>query len=418
MGEPAQEASPRSLECPVASFVPTVIGVGFALVALCYVVSAVWMQREHRRAPATLPPGMADLDRYELALLAGGRRRLGEVVLVQARLDGLVNVERGAGVLWRALIRFAPDALDGSPHRHPVLTSALYGALRGSRESVVLPPERLMAAAAAAAWIPTALGRLRTLGLLLAPERVGRIQGLRRAASGLQSGMVVPMALLTTMVVFFSTPLLLGKVGIFLPPAGLLGFAGSAVLLYALFHRFGEPAVVVAITCGALVYLAVSPLSLWAVALCGAWLAVYGVFAATARVCGARTRAGDGVLAAARARLPEADAWDYEQTLLAVALFGLPQVRKLARVRISLSVTATGSVPVGGLADFAEQCGQTSDSFVGSAGHGRHYNVDGGPSGFDAGGFGGDGGGGGFGGGFGGDGGGGGGGGGSSGGDG
>uniref|UniRef100_UPI000623C512 hypothetical protein n=1 Tax=Allosalinactinospora lopnorensis TaxID=1352348 RepID=UPI000623C512 len=141
------------------------------------------------------------------------------------------------------------------------------------------------------------------------------------------------MAGLAILSMWFSTPLLIAK-----PPGvpvlfslGFLGSLGTVGLLYLLLLRSGAPAVMVALTGIALVHLLLSPLSLWAVAVCGVWFAVYGVLVATNRFCGSRAPAGDDVLAAVRARLPDGDEWNYDLALRAVALLGLPQVRELAR---------------------------------------------------------------------------------------
>lgn len=374
----------------MAALVPTVIAVAFLAITACYVIGAAWIRNERARAPAKPPPGMADLDPYELALLSGGRWRLGEVALADARLEGSVRIERRAGFLRRARIRFVPGALDRSSDRHPVLVSALSRALDGAQESVTMPPEHLVMAGSVSEWAPKALVGLRTCGLVLPAERIGWAQSLRRAASRLHRGVVLPMVVLAAIATAVTFPMLLGRLPGAPPlsvPGFFLGTLGPPALLYAVHQRFGPVVVVAVMAAGALAFLPVTSAALGAVALCGVWLAVYGVFAATRRASGSRTPAGDAVLADARTRLSEEDGSDRERVLRAVALYGISGLRKPEQVAISFSVTATVDPSFPAMADFAEQCGDLGgpSSDLSGGGTGGTFDADGSPSGFDAG---------------------------------
>ncbi|MFB9803259.1 hypothetical protein, partial [Streptomonospora salina] len=377
----------------MAVSVPLAIGSAFTLIALCYALTAARIHRARRAAPSDPPPGMAGLDHYEVALLASGRRRVGELALAQAYLDGLVHVERDAGMVLDALLRPAPEAAATRIDRHPVVSRALRECLRRSRGPTGFAPDALVAVAAArSVWVTQALARLRAHGLLL-PERIGRAQALRRFAAAVQIAPLVPMGLVATLV----AGILLFSLAVRFPGApllalaGIAGFFGTGVGLYLLFFRVGPPAAMAVVTAIAALAAAAGLIpweaGAWVLSGCGTWFAVYGIFAATNRYCGSRTIAGDAALAAARAELRSGAGTAEERAHAAVALYGLAHVAKHAR-----GDTAAGSGAAGGAIErvgaFARRCGRVRDRAAGPSGDGGPGGcvaADGGPGGFGGG---------------------------------
>lgn len=60
----------------------------YLLVTFCYVVTRVCYSRVRAAGPLRPAVGPEDLDPYELALLAGGRTRVGEVAVAELFLTG------------------------------------------------------------------------------------------------------------------------------------------------------------------------------------------------------------------------------------------------------------------------------------------------------------------------------------------
>ncbi|WP_460854819.1 DUF2207 domain-containing protein [Nocardiopsis coralliicola] len=373
------------------------------LISACYAASAAWVHRQRQRAPAAPAPGMGELGPSALALLAGGRWRLGQVALAEAFLDGWIRVERTRGFRRAALIRADTGALYRDWNRNPVLAAALDSALRGIPEPV-LRPERLVSTAASAAGVHDILARLRRDGLLLTPERVGLAQSLRRGVAVLHLNAVLVLALLTLPAMAFGTPALLSAlpgVPALLGPGFLLGAFAPAVLMFVLYQRFGTvPVALVATGCTAALVL-VSPVFWGAVAVCGAWLGAYVVFIATRRISGSRTRAGEAVLAAARRGLAAEGLSARDRALRIVALEGVPGLRRRPELRVSVSAAESTELAWEPIEEFAEQVGGLGGSSPGLAADrdsGGSFSADGGSSGFGGGSGGGDGGGGGSGG--------------------
>jgi uncharacterized protein (TIGR04222 family) len=151
--------------------------------AVLFVVVLVWATELRRRRTGTLPPSSPDdLDRYELAMLAGGEDHAVLVATVQLVRQGVLVLDNPlsqelavlaggrtkAGTLDKVLAelgestRVVPgDGLRGGAH--PVEAAVL----RVARTFVGVPPSVLLRSAASQPELAAARDRLRARGLLL-----------------------------------------------------------------------------------------------------------------------------------------------------------------------------------------------------------------------------------------------------------
>lgn len=340
----------------VTTTVPAAVAIVFVLIVIVYVVTG----RRYRRLRAAYQDDHQfgtgpQLDPYELALLAGGNRRVGELVLTHLYINGWTRVTSRARPILGSppQIEATPEVSERTGTEHPV-TAAAVRALVSERKR---QPGRVARAAVADPWTTDALERLRDSGLLMRPEQLRNIRGLRRAAV---TAHVVPAVLLGFLVTFFSgSGLFLGmtfswNVGPGGPPlilgvASMFAFALGFLLLVRAYARHGVRVLVVAMAVMASLMLLVDELpvevSVALLSFCAVWFAVYGIYAVTGGSLGARTPRGDAALAEARERVAaSADHQDIERTASTVALRGpavvMPGRRDAAWSAVALAYAA------------------------------------------------------------------------------
>ncbi|KUP98509.1 TIGR04222 domain-containing membrane protein [Thermobifida cellulosilytica] len=270
----------------------------YLLVTFCYAATRIRYSRVRAAGPlrpAVLP---GDLDPYTLALLAGGRTRMGEVAVAELFLAGRITAW-GPGMVARV-----PDSRQAPP---APLSAAPFVRLLAARlvSDRPLPVDRLASTAACGDAVTATLWRLRRLGLFLAPDRLRRVTALRRAAwlsqaalgvtgvlgAGFAVGWTVssasadrsPAPLL--LVLLLGYPFLLHAA--YRAAGGLAGAVGAAALVVAVSAVAGRFAAEL----------------LAATALFAGWFAAYAVYRGTGGRLGPRSAAGDVLLAEARAEL-------------------------------------------------------------------------------------------------------------------
>ncbi|MBB6172396.1 uncharacterized protein (TIGR04222 family) [Nocardiopsis mwathae] len=266
---------------------------------LCYLALAgcyAATRCRHARILATGPRrpavGADDLSPYELGLLAGGQRRLGEVALADLYLSGRA-VAHGQGMVtrpWQQERRPPPEA----PGPFTRLLDARLPAGRA------VPADHLMSAASRSDAATAALWRLRRLGLLVAPERMRRVTLVRNGAWGLQAligAAGVAFAAAAAVVAMMSPREPVGVVFVLL----VLVLLGYPFLLHLTRRLVGgvRGAVLAALVVTALATPAAhAPRELVAaLGLLVGWFALYAAYLLTGGRLGWRTRAGDRVLA-------------------------------------------------------------------------------------------------------------------------
>ncbi|NEE04347.1 TIGR04222 domain-containing membrane protein [Phytoactinopolyspora halotolerans] len=350
-----------------------ILGVLFALFAAVYVVTGHKARRLRSAAPATQDVSrVADpdvWDPYEMALLAGGKRRLGEVVLAKLYLDGLFRVRRrGRRYLTQARL----EATAGSdPRGHADADNAAVAAAikavgsRGFR----YPADVMAATAREETWTRSTLARLRGAGLLLPAKQLRRLERWRTGAAGVQSVTVFPLAAMTLFSVMLVTADLV-EAGLPLYIGVPLFLLTMPVLILAL-RWSGVPAVVIAVSAVAAAYLVVPDVPVW-VSVAGlifgaVWLGTYSIHRATRRSLGARSPAGDALLAATRSHIGERTGAGRRDALLLVALYGLSMLHvSVGGGRRSAGEPALGAdhPDVAELGAFAAACGLTGGADV------------------------------------------------------
>ena len=147
----------------------------YLLITFCYAATRIRYSQVRASGPRRPPVGVDELDPYELALLAGGRPRVGEVAVAELFLTGRITAwgpGMVAGVAQQSAP--APPGLSDSP-----FVRALSVRLAVNRPLAV---DRLVSAATCGDAITAVLWRLRRLGLFLPPERLRAMAVLRRAA--------------------------------------------------------------------------------------------------------------------------------------------------------------------------------------------------------------------------------------------
>ncbi|MFB9800234.1 TIGR04222 domain-containing membrane protein, partial [Streptomonospora salina] len=152
---------------------------GYLTVAACYIATRLAYARIRRGGPRLPPVGPDELDPFDLAMLAGGRQRMGEVALAELYLSGRA-VARGRGLVSR------PQQAEQQQSRlSPTPFARLLDARLDPSRSVAAV--RLVRLAAGADPATGVLWRLRRLGLFVAPERLARVTLPRTAAWGLHT---------------------------------------------------------------------------------------------------------------------------------------------------------------------------------------------------------------------------------------
>ncbi|TDQ48499.1 TIGR04222 domain-containing membrane protein [Actinorugispora endophytica] len=325
----------------------------FLIVTVCYVATRIGYGRVRASGPLRPAVGPDDLSPYELAMLAGGRKRVGEVALAELFLTGRI-VARGHGEVARASA--------GSPGPRPALSAtpfvrALDARLQHDRP---LPADRLAASAARGDAATATLWRLRRLGLFLAPERLRAIALARRSAWVSQAAAGASGVLFAGGAVLWSaslapvlapvTPALLALLLAY-PfllhlgyrwACGVQGLVGAAALVTAAGAAAGR------FTGGPL--LALAPFA--------GWFAVYTVYRCTGSRLGPRTTAGDAVLAETLADLADRRDPGLDGLLRLTALLGF---RRLCGHSFgALRDTPVARAPrLARLAAFAAACGRS-----------------------------------------------------------
>lgn len=312
-----------------------------ASACVLYVVTGRRYRRIRDEHSGQLPPDVVErLGPYLLALLAGGRRRLGELAVTRLYLEGHIRVVRRNRRLRGSLTRVArTDEGSGGTGQpspgHPVPAAGL----RAFDSQSPAHPSRVAYRAARGWWAEDALATLRQADLLLRPERLRSVRAVRRFATALHVapavfvGVLVHfVALSALMMVMMDGFLLEGLIG---TPDGQpspfvavvpLMFVSSLYVLMRTYIRFGVRAIVlgtavIAVTAMPMTVLPAS-VSLELLGYCASWFGVYHVYVKTGGALGPRTPAGDAVVDQARENLDAADHKDGENVALAVALSG------------------------------------------------------------------------------------------------
>lgn len=314
----------------------------YLLITFCYAATRIRYSQVRASGPRRPPVGVDELDPYELALLAGGRPRVGEVAVAELFLTGRITAwgpGMVAGVAQQSAP--APPGLSDSP-----FVWALSVRLAVNRPLAV---DRLVSAATCGDAITAVLWRLRRLGLFLPPERLRAMAVLRRAAwlsqlvlgavtvlaAGFLVGWTVSSAPANRSLVPLLLVVLLGYpflLHVAFRAAGGLGAVGMAALVVAVSGAVGGFS---------------RAESLVAAVLFGGWFVSYAAYWATGGRLGPRTVAGDVLLAEARAEL--AARRDVRALLQATAVVGLRGLR-------AGKALALGSPRVGRLIAFATAC--------------------------------------------------------------
>ncbi|RCV49522.1 TIGR04222 domain-containing membrane protein [Marinitenerispora sediminis] len=154
---------------------------GYILAAVCLVGLRIGHARIRARAPSRPAVGADDLSAYELAVLAAGTGRLGEVALADLYLAGRITAHGCGAVARSAGARTAELPGDAFPR----LLDA------GLPAEAAAPAGRLVAAVARTDAATAPLWRLRRLGLLLRPPATrtfGRVRGAARLLHLLAGG--------------------------------------------------------------------------------------------------------------------------------------------------------------------------------------------------------------------------------------
>ncbi|WP_234401769.1 TIGR04222 domain-containing membrane protein, partial [Thermobifida halotolerans] len=291
----------------------------YLLVTVCYVVTRICYSRVRATGPVRPAVGPDELGPYELALLSGGRPRVGEVAVAELFLTGRI-VAWGPGMVARVPDRFR---VSFPPLSAVPFVRAPAARLRDGRP---FPVDRLVSSVACGDAVTAALWRLRRLGLFLAPGRLRRVAWARRAAWLSQVGLGAAGALAAGFAVGWAV-----RADSSLVPLLLALLLAYPFLLHVARRVFGGAAGTVgaaALVSG--VSAAVGGLVaelLAVVALFAGWCAAYAVYRCTGGRLGPRTVAGDVLLSEARVELASRSAPDGDALLRTVALLGFEGLR-------------------------------------------------------------------------------------------
>lgn len=294
---------------------------GYLAVASCYIATRLAYARIRREGPQRPPVGPGDLGPFELAMLAGGRQRTGEVALAELYLSGRA-VARGHGLVSR------PQQAEQHPAR---LSPAPFARLLDVRLNPSRPvaADQLVRLAAKADPATGVLWRLRRLGLFLSPDRLARVALPRSAAWGVHmiigglgviaGGGAVLWAMIPEGERVQAVPLVFAGVMIVYPS-----------LVYVCARVLGGmqgPVAVAAAATAATVPVVPAPRELAALlALLAGWSLVHGLYRLTGGKLGPRTAAGDALLEEAGA--PDEDADPTDTALRSTALQGFRALRR------------------------------------------------------------------------------------------
>jgi uncharacterized protein (TIGR04222 family) len=322
-------------------------------IAGCYVGTRWRCSRVRRGGPRHPPVGPEELSAFELGMLAGGRHRLGEVALAELYLTGRAAA-RGPGTVARVAEGADPAPLSPAP-----FTRLLDARLPADG---AVAADDLLRAASRGEGVAAALWRLRRWGLVFPERRMRRVLAVRRAAWRAQ-------AVAGGGGVLFGAAATVHAAGVPGGRFGLLPLLSCALLLaYPFLLRAAHTAVggvpgavaaafVVTTTLSAARTAAAPPgavpvEAVAAPALFAGWFALLGVYRATGGELGARTAAGDAVLAEARAR--PGGSGPVDAALRAAALLGFRALRRRPRGGVGLPLCAE----FGWLRSFAAACGR------------------------------------------------------------
>ncbi|WP_460863673.1 TIGR04222 domain-containing membrane protein, partial [Nocardiopsis coralliicola] len=163
----------------IPAIVSATVSVHLAVV-LCHFAARRSFTRARARGPLRPALGAEELTPFELAMLAGGRQRVGEVALAALFLGGRV-VARGDGSVSRPAPE--PDPESAPPPLRALAPIARALEARVEPRSAV-PADDLVAAAAGGDMCTALLWRLRRLGLHTPPERLRAVRRLRALTCG------------------------------------------------------------------------------------------------------------------------------------------------------------------------------------------------------------------------------------------
>ncbi len=295
----------------------------YLTVAGCYAGTRVRYARLRAFGPRRPAIGAEELTPLELGMLAGGNQRMGEVALAELYLSGRA-VARGHGMVARPQ---EVERLRTPPLCSPTPCTRLL--------DTRLPPERAVSAdrlvrvAAKGDPATAVLWRLRRLGLFFPPQRMHGIRIVRRSAWYLQ-------ALIGAAGVLFGGYAVMCAMALPDERNDIVSLAFAAVLLCYPFLLYladrliggvpGAVAAAVVVTAAAAPVTSGRPEPLPALGLFAGWFALHAVYRLTGGGLGPRTRAGDTVLAEARAHLERASPAD--TALCATALLGFRELRR------------------------------------------------------------------------------------------
>jgi len=322
---------------------------GYLTIAACYLSTRWAYARIRRAAPQRPPVGAEDLDAFELAMLAGGRQRMGEAALAELYLSGRATA-RGHGLVAR------PQEAEQQAAR---LSRAPFARLLDSRLGTAHPvaADQLVRLAAKADPATAVLWRLRRLGLFLAPQRLARVTLVRTAAwflhtligacGVLAGGGAVLWAMIPKGERVDAVPLVFAAVLIVYPSliyaserllGGMLGaVAPAAAVMGAAIPVVPEPRVPAA-----------------GLGLLGGWVLVHGLYRVTGGKLGPRTAAGEAVLAEAHTEAGGAD--PTEEAVRATALLGFRALRRGGRAN-TVRLPDPDSAEFAAVRSFAAACG-------------------------------------------------------------
>ncbi|MFC7328341.1 TIGR04222 domain-containing membrane protein [Marinactinospora rubrisoli] len=316
---------------------------GYALAAGCLVLLGIRHARIRALAPARPAVGADELSAYELAVLAAGPGRIGEVALADLYLAGRITAY-GRGTVARPATARAAE-----------LPGDVFPRLLDARlpDGAATPAGRLVAAVARADAAAAPVRRLRRLGLLLGPPAVPTLRGVPaavRLVHLLAGGIAAAGAGLS----------LRGEAGSSAPLDERSLAFGAAVLccgaaLVPVRRWIGgavaAASAALAIAAAGALSLAPGPGVLLGAPLFATWAAAQAVLAVGGRP-GARSPAGDVLLAESAASTGETPR---DTVLRTVALHGLAALRRDAGGRRAPSPP---SAELAAARSFALACGR------------------------------------------------------------
>ncbi|TCP51937.1 uncharacterized protein (TIGR04222 family) [Tamaricihabitans halophyticus] len=314
------------------------IALGFLLLVVGYLATGYRYRRIRAKQASTAPPPPArQLDQYELALLSGGKRRVGEALFANLYLHDYLRFTPGGRLRGPAEVE---PLRAGEEPAHPLEVATL----RTLRRAGTTRVSQLYWHVAQHPWVDEALSRLRAEGLLLEPDQLFTVRGLRNALMWAHRGIAFVLGVVVCFFGLFATAVQLG-----LGATRALGNGFAAVELFAVplvmlcgvlgffraYRYFGIAGIVLfTALVAALALLVVEPFADLGGPLfscLGALLVGYGGYVWSGRVLGPRTLAADALLEQWRASTRTVPLVEAPWIGLFVALFGPAELTRTVR---------------------------------------------------------------------------------------